>query len=937
MQTEDPISPPPPQPSFTGDLSGRQAALAADIQRLGASLGQVIRRLEGESTYRAVESLRTACRDRRMGAAGAPDLDEIKAQVDELGPREAARVARAFTLFFLLINTAEQVHRVRLRLQRERSRADMGSPKGSIADAFETLKEQGKSAEQVRRALRKVRIRPVLTAHPTEATRRTVLSLQSRVAEALLARDDASLARRERLDARVEAEVELLWLTAEVRRDRPSVIDEVNQVVWYLKDRLLPAMTRTERELNRAFTRCFEEPLDLAIKLDLGSWVGGDRDGNPFVTPAVTQQAAWRAAWGLAEHYHSEANALLERLSLSGTLAPPPAELRDRIEQYKPLLPRVWHANRGRDGDEPLRLFISFIMGRLEALSDQLERRIRGHRLRNDSAAYESAPELLGDLRLVERALVTARAERARAHLLAPLLAQVERLGLHGYALDIREDAGRHTQTVDEMAARAGLPPLKLADLERELLGQRPLWNRYQPLGEDAERTMRVFDVMRELQDQLGEGAANTYIMSMATSPEDLLRVLLLARETGLVSLSEGAPHSRIDVVPLFETGDDLQRAADTMRVALRSEPYRRHLRARGDKQEVMLGYSDSAKDVGVLPAAWDLYQAQERLQALATEEKVKLSLFHGRGGTVGRGGGSPVFRALAALPPGTLEHGIKITEQGEVISQKFGLQRVAERSLEVDFAGTLLSLHRDWREDVEPAQIQRYRELMDELSATARPAFQNRVHGSSELFELFLKATPVRELAHVHFGSRPAFRETKGAGKMSSIRAIPWVFGWTQIRLMLPGWFGVGSGLQPVVERPEGLALLQEMAVRWPFFDDLLSKVEMVALKADLDIARMYIRTLGADMRLLAELEEEYHRTVQALLKIRGRDRLTPGERLDYELKLRNPYVDCLSLLQVSLLQKSRQPLPEDQAAAVAEALGTGLNGVAQGMRNTG
>lgn len=916
-------------------MSETELSLSKDVQRLGASLGRVIRRLEGESTYRAVEALRVACRSRRQDKPGAPSLSEIKDQVDELSPREAARVARSFTLFFLLINTAEQVHRVRLRRERERSEGCAAT--GSVAWAFERLKAENKSAEEVRRALRKVRVRPVLTAHPTEATRRTVLSLQSRIAALLLKRDGAGLAERDELDGMVEAEVELLWLTAEVRRDRPSVIDEVNQVVWYLKDRLLPAMNRTERELDRAFRRCFGEPLDLPMKLDLGSWVGGDRDGNPFVTPEVTSQAAWRAAWGLSEHYRDEAQALLEHLSLSETLSPPPAELRAQIERYKKLLPAVWTENKGRDSDEPLRLFVSFIIGRLEALSLQLERRIRGQRLRVDGSAYESAAQLLEDIHLLDRALLSARAEHTRRELLSPLIAQVHRLGLHGYALDIREDAGRHAQAVQAIAEQAGLSGLDRAGLERELLGRRPLINRFSPLEEDAERTLAVFDTMRTLQAQLGEAVANTYVMSMTTEPEDLLRTLLLAREAGLVDLSGAMPRSQLDVVPLFETGADLAGAAQTMESVFSSEPYRRQLRARGDRQEVMLGYSDSAKDVGVLPAAWALYQAQEALVAVAEAHQVKLSLFHGRGGTVGRGGGSPVFRALTAQPPGTLEHGIKITEQGEVISQKFGLLPVAERSFEVDYAGTLIALNHDWRQGLDPAQIERYRAMMTELSARAQPAFRGVVHERPELFELFLNATPVRELGHVHFGSRPAYREKKGVGKMSSIRAIPWVFGWTQIRLMLPGWFGVGSALAPMLDDPEALSLLSEMAERWPFFDDLLAKVEMVALKADLEIARMYIDSLGASRSLFAELEAEYHRTVEAVLKIRGRSELATGDRLAYELSVRNPYVDGLSVLQVSLLQQSRRAQNKEQAKVISEALGTSLNGVAQGMRNTG
>ncbi len=443
---------------------------------------------------------------------------------------------------------------------------------------------------------------------------------------------------------------------------------------------------------------------------------------------------------------------------------------------------------------------------------------------------------------------------------------------------------------------------------------------------------------MRDIQDELGPSATSTYIISMTKSDVDLLRVLLLGREAGLVDLAADPPVSRIDVVPLFETRDDLEASTDIMRRLFSDKVWRRQLEARGMRQEVMLGYSDSAKDAGVLPAAWSLYKAQERFAEVAEEFGVSLTLFHGRGGTVGRGGGSPVYRALAALPPGTVDRRIKITEQGEVISQKFGLLPIAERSLEVMLSGTLLATITDWRDGLASGEEARFRGIIDRLAADALPVFRRLVYEQDRLFQLFQGSTPVRELAHVHYGSRPAYRE-RGAGTMKGIRAIPWVFGWTQIRLMLPGWLGVGTALSNIIAEEGGLDTLRRMAAAWPFFDDLLGKVEMVCAKADLEIARCYVERLGGDRALFDELEAEYQRTVDAVCAIRAYDGLL-GENpvLRTAINLRNPYVDTLSLLQVSLLDKKRKTEDgTDDRTALDDALGTTLNGVAQGLRNTG
>jgi len=908
-------------PTDAAPIRPQDRPLHDDVRLLASCLGETIRRLEGEAVFDAVESLRQATRARRHGQVGAATLPQLLARVNALPVDVAGRVARAFTLFFLLINTAEQVHRVRRRRDRAQQ-PDEGAQPGSIAWALARLKERGLDADAVAQALAALEVQPVLTAHPTESTRRTVLSQQARIAAVLL-RPDAD--RRQA----ILTEVEMLWLTAENRPDRPVVLDEVSTVLWYLDARLAQAGASVLQATEQAFQELFDTPLRRHPRLVVGSWVAGDRDGNPYVTPQTTLAAARRAQHRIVLRYARQVDALIGRLSLSSRVARVHPPLQASLDVDRLDLPQVAARNERRDGEEPIRLKLSFIQARLQATAARVAARDAGEP-DVQPTAYDEASDLADDLELVAEALQAAGAERALREWLHPLLLEVDAYGFHGYRLDIRDDASVHTDTVDALCDATGTPRLDLDGLTRELLGRRPLDGPHVHLPDDARQCLDVFHTVARLHGECGEEVADTYIISMCASAEDVLRVLLLAREAGLTDLAEDEPESAIDVVPLFETRADLVSAPDVLRTLFDNPAYARQLQARGQHQEVMLGYSDSGKDAGTLPAAWELVRAQEALAAVCAEHGVALTLFHGRGGTVGRGGGSPVFRGLMALPPGTVDGRIKITEQGEVISQKFGLPELAARSLEVMLAGTLLTSHTDWRQDVSEDTRAAWSQAMDRMAAAALPVFRSRVHEDNAVYELFIGSTPVRQLAHVHFGSRPAYRE-RGAGTMAGIRAIPWVFGWTQIRLMLPGWLGVGTALHNEIEAGN-LELLQDMARRWPFFDDFLGKVEMVCAKADLEVAHLYVQTLGGDLTLFEELQAEHDRTVQALVAIRQSDHLlSENEVLRRSIALRNPYVDVLSLLQVSLL--ARHQRGDD----VQGALATTLNGVAQGLRNTG
>src|SRR5918992_1781049 len=500
-----------------------------DVRLLASTLGAVIRRLEGDEAFQAVEGLRRASRARRRGQPDAPSLDELQKRVDTLPLETAATVARAYTLFFLLINTAEQVHRVRRRdayLEQE----DAAPQPGSSRWVMHRLREEGRTAEEVAQAMRALDVRPVLTAHPTESTRRTLLALQARVGDLLLAHERAPEWRRRQIVEELEAETELLWLTAEVQRDRPSVMDEVGNALWYLEDRLVDAASRVRQETLRAFIEEFGVELKEFVPVRFGSWVGGDRDGNPYVTPDVTIAAARRSAYAILAVHRRDVEALIDTLSVSDALAPTPKALLDSLERDREDLPDVWRANRRRNKHEPVRLKLSFVAARLEATRRLNAARDAGQ-VASEPSAYVSAEPLERDLLLVREALDEAGAARARESHLDPLLARVQAHGMHGFLLDVRDHADVHAKTVAAIARSVALGDASLDVLRRELAGRRPLVGDHVPLDDDTRRALDVFRIIRQIQDELGTDAARTYIVSMARGPLDLLRVLLLARE----------------------------------------------------------------------------------------------------------------------------------------------------------------------------------------------------------------------------------------------------------------------------------------------------------------------------------------------------------------------------------------------------------------------
>ncbi|MCO4768977.1 MAG: phosphoenolpyruvate carboxylase [Deltaproteobacteria bacterium] len=920
--------------------------LQDDVRRLGAALGTAIDTLAGTDVFEDVERLRRLCQTRRREEG---DTEPVVALIRSWELPRAEAVVRAFSLYFRLVNMAEQTHRVRRRrhYQRQGAAAQLGSLEATLTG----LEASGIDSGRLAAALSDLELRPTFTAHPTESQRRTTKDKLARLHELLLERDDADTAsQRQALDAEARMHIEALWQSDELRHRRPTVIEEVKElldvfdrVFWNAIPELMSEARRVLGELpgNAQLVRG-------AVPLRLGSWMGGDRDGNPFVTPQVTLQTARLMKERVLERYLDQIKPMKKWLSHSTNRAPVMERLLDSIEKDGRRVPRVRERNAVRNRFEPYRLKLSFMEARLRATLDAT----RGRNVEAD-VPYLSANEFLADVQLLGASLRSHGAHSTADAVVQPLVDRIRVFGFHLATLDVREDARRHARIMGELLAAGGVlpaegegswdtldPAAREELLLTELDSRRPLLPRDVQLSSDAAQVVELFDVIAQIHRECGREAVRTCVISMTTCAADLLTVMVLAREAGLLGFRGDGWRSDLDVSPLFETRDDLL-AAPAVMTGLWGDPrYRRQVDAQGGRQEVMIGYSDSAKDAGLLTASWRLYSAQEDLTAAAKAAGVRLMLFHGRGGTLSRGGG-PSHRAILAQPPGSVDGRIKITEQGEIIQFKYGFPDIARRSLELGVSAVLSHDFADWRDDVSDEDQTRFAAVMDELGHTAWRTFRATVYEDEHLFSYFSAVSPLEELAELPIGSRPAYRAGSAKG-IGSLRAIPWVFGWTQSRHALTGWLGVGSALATYIDThgDEGLATLQDMASRWPFFVTLLENVEMVCAKADLDIATHYVQTLGSGAeieRIRAALLAEFERTVTALRQILGFGRLL--ERLPVlrrSIDLRNPYVDALSFLQVELLRRRRAGEATDDDA-VLDAILRSINGVAAGMRNTG
>jgi phosphoenolpyruvate carboxylase len=780
------------------------------------------------------------------------------------------------------------------------------------------MRTDGVSLESALRWLRQIEIVPVFTAHPTEVARRTVLFKRRRIAGELRRLDLLPLtdAEASKCEEAIAAEITALWQTDEVRRRPPTVRDEIKMGLDYYPGSLIDTLPRLYEEFATAFAEAYGSEFhadELPVFLRFGSWIGGDRDGNPYVTPDCTRDALSMARGVILDYYLAALMELMDRLSPSRRQAAVAKELLDALAGYTERMPSVAPRNPTRAADEIYRSFLDYMIERLRL-------NLKGSVHRD---AYSCAEEFAADLKLLGQSLEANGGGRVARLLVVPLLRQVRTFGFHLHTLDIRQHARVHSRAIIELSGGAGLAQREAPGVS---LPEHP--------SDETRSLMETLRSVAELKRAFPAEAIRSYVISGAGSARDVLSVIWLARLCGVaVEATSDGRDPGLMPVPLFESIEDLRNCPRVCRELWSSAEYQPLLDSWGRRQEVMLGYSDSNKDGGMLTSAWEIYKAHRELHAAAREQNVRLQLFHGRGGTVGRGGG-PTHRAIVAQPAGAFSGALKITEQGEVLNWKYSEPVLAERNLELMAAAALKALARP---DAERQDEADWEASMEKMSESAFSFYRERIADNPDVMTYFEEATPVQELEHARIGSRPARRgEARG---LSDLRAIPWVFGWMQSRHVLPGWFGVGHALETFIGEDEGKAeLLKRMFNEFPFFSDLIGNVEIGMAKADMVIARRYAALVDDGElreRVFQMIVEEFERTRRMILRLTGqRELLDTNPVLARSIRLRNPYVDPLSLIQVTLLERKKRG---EESESLNYALAATINGISAGLRNTG
>ncbi|NBC17979.1 MAG: phosphoenolpyruvate carboxylase [Bacteroidetes bacterium] len=913
------------------ESAGLTEPLSRHINLLSHLLGQVITDEAGDDVFDLVKRLRGLCK--------AGDLDAAADEIQDLDLPSITWLLRSYTAFFHLVNQAEQQEIA--RINRERAQAADGPRPESIEKAVLRLKERGLSFDEVQALIDRLDIQPTLTAHPTEARRRSILYKQQHLARELtrLRREDLTPAEANQALASVHNQILLLLATDEIRASRPTVADEVEHGLYFVRNAIWNTVPRIYRDVRRAVQKHYGQTPTLPALLRYRSWIGSDRDGNPNVTADVTRHTLARQREVVLGLYLQELRELRRELSISDQLVDTPAVLEaaidadaDELDPDRDRYPQFQH--------EPYRLKLTYMMERVTDLMDPEDPRFSG------GATY-TGPRLLEDLRTLETALHEAGfAELAEAGRLSDLIARAQAFGLHLLTLDVRQHSRVHEHAVEVLLRKAGVTDeySALSEDERqalltdELSHPRPLLPRGAQLPDDVQELMEALDVIRTAQDE-EPAAVGTYIVSMTHEISDLLEVLLLAKEVGLWHMHDGTVHTSLDVAPLFETIDDLAHADDFMSTLFEHPIYREHLAARDGFQEIMLGYSDSNKDGGYWMANWSLHRAQARLGRVCRDYDVDMRLFHGRGGTVGRGGGR-ANQAILAMPPVVHNGRIRFTEQGEVISFRYALPDIAHRHLE-QIVNATLQASVGPSDGLPPLDLDgEEAQLFTTVAEDAMTAYRGLVHADG-LWEWYTQITPIEHISRLPIASRPVSRGSTDEVDFEGLRAIPWGFAWTQTRYLVPGWYGTGAALHALLEEhPEQLGTLRSMYESWPFFRAVLNSAQREMTRARLVIAHRYAAAAAPDDAndaFHSTIVDDYRRAETAILKVTGHDRLLDtAPVIQKSVQLRNPYTDVLNLLQIELLERWRAA-EDDERAAIGRSLFLSINGIAAAMQSTG
>ncbi|MHA6481040.1 phosphoenolpyruvate carboxylase [Paenibacillus sp. strain BS8-2] len=915
--------------------------LRRDVRFLGNILGEVLVHQGGRELLDIVEQIRE--QSKALRADFVPELfDQFKTRVSSLNPEIRHQVIRAFAIYFQLVNIAEQNHRIRRKRDYEVS-AGEAVQRGSIESAIQDLKERNIAIEDVQDILSGISLELVMTAHPTEATRRAVLDIHKRIAEDVMQLDNPTLTFRERekLKEKLMNEVLILWQTDELRDRKPTVIDEVRNGLYYFDETLFEVLPSVYEELERCLTKYYpEEHWHVPAYLRFGSWIGGDRDGNPSVKAKITWETLQMHRQLAIRKYEEKLIGLMDLLSFSTNLVTVSDELLESIRKDREHV-ELKNVDLWRNMKEPYRVKLGFM---LEKLANTRDEALKGTLMR-----YNRPEELREDLLVIDRSLRNHFADYVADTDLATLLRQVELFGFHLMALDVRQHSQEHENAMSEVLAKmhiasdyASLSEAEKTELLHKLLNDpRPLTSGHLDYSESTRECLDVYHTIYRAQQEFGEGCISSYLISMTEAASDMLEVMVFAKEVGLFRKeADGTVCCTLQSVPLFETIDDLHAAPSIMKELFEMPVYRKAVEARGNLHEIMLGYSDSNKDGGVVTANWELRVALKDITAAGKAYDVKLKFFHGRGGALGRGG-MPLNRSILAQPPHTVGGGIKITEQGEVLSSRYSMKGIAYRSLEQATWALVTAARLAKYPQQESAAEAEWDTIARSISETALNKYQDLIFRDPDFLTFFKESTPLPEVGELNIGSRPSKR--KNSDRFEDLRAIPWVFAWTQSRYLLPAWYAAGTALQTYTGGDAAkLATLKTMYEGFPFFRSLIDNLQMALAKADLVIAKEYAGMIKDDTirdRIFTQIEEEYNLTSSLILQITGQDEILDNVPVIQEsIRLRNPYVDPLSYMQVQLLSELRdlRTNEEDDPELLREVLLT-INGIAAGLRNTG
>ena len=910
----------PPSDAPADEFDQIDAALRTDIRRLGTQLGDALVRQHGQTLLDKVEEVRGLARALRRDVADTGALVDTLAEVDVV---EAIHLVRAFTVYFHLANTAEQVHRV------EDLRANAPASNNQFEQTVAKLQGLGIADTEIVKAVRNTELRPVFTAHPTEASRRSILDKLAEIAVLIEQRGEGSTGRgrQRRIDRRIDELIDAIWQTDELRREKPDPVDEARSILYFLGEIVTDGVPELFEDVDAALRAIGGDLGGDAVPVRFGSWVGGDRDGNPNVTPQTTREVlAFQRARAL-RILISEIEALSSELSVSTAVTGISEDLAATLDDDRARFPGLTTRAAALSAGEPYRQRIAVIHHRLLGAAATPPAR----------HAYASPDELQADLAQLAASLEANQGGLLARGRLARVRRTVALVGFHLATLDIREHTRRHHETLTELFDGIGVDYAAMdrnqrtALLAEELGSRRPLGP---PASADAPHALALMGALRDQMDANGDHIVESYIVSMTQGVDDILAPAVLARDVGLVDLPGGV--ARLGFVPLFETIEDLRSIGTVLRELFACEPYRRLLELRGNVQEVMVGYSDSNKDGGITTSQWEIHKALRQISEVSAETDIRMVVFHGRGGTVGRGGG-PTNAAILGQPPGAIAGGVKITEQGEVIADKYGLPSLARRNLDLALSAVIEAslAHRKPRTDT--ATMARWNDIMELMSTSAFGAYRAFIE-TPGLVDYFQTSTPVEELAAMNIGSRPARRSGATAG-IEDLRAIPWVFGWTQSRQIIPGWFGVGSALAAARDAGHGDELAAMLA-DWRFFGTFVSNVEMTLAKTDLAIARHYVdRLVDPSLHHFFDaICAEHDLTVSEIARLKSGDLLDDLPVLQRTIAVRDAYLDPINVLQIELLARSRSgDQPESTTERIRRALLLTVNGVAAGLRNTG